>query len=283
MRLEPDVPITLFNIQNWFQSVITLPIGVDNEICSERLISEEASQYIAPNSYLSSEERIGLYHQQYWWRLLSNLHHSFPMVVRLFGLENFNLFLGVPYLSKYPSRHWSISRLGDRMLAWIQESYFEKDKPLVFFSALLDLAYESVFSAASPVFFAFSHNILKEKLALQSHVKLLKMPFNLLSFRLELLKEDENFWIENEFPELSKGEKHFILYRNNLQRILFQELEEGHWMILNALDKGLTIEEACDALELQGGNPYEEAKNGLAQWIHDWQKNNWLQVSENLS
>jgi len=279
LRSEPKIPASLFEIQDWFQSVITLPIDRNNQICSSRSISEEAENYISPNAQLSSQERIQIYHQQYWWRLLGHLHEMFPTLVRLFGYADFNLCIGVPYLMKYPSRHWSLSKLGSQMAKWIDEDYNENDKLLIFFSAVLDWAYEEVFFAPSPVCFPPSEHMLTQKIAFQSHVKIFKLPFNLFSFRTNLLKEKPDFWFENEFPKLPKEKDYyFIIFRNAHQRIVYQEVPQGHWSLLNLIQSGKSIKEACDSLEEHGGEPFEQAKTALPDWIQEWISKNWLGI-----
>jgi hypothetical protein len=105
---EPKVPIYLLSTQKWFASIITRPITSESQMNpispSGRLMSEEAKEFISPNHKLSSDQRIQIYNQQYWWRLFSILHQNFPVLTRLFGYTDINHSIGMPFLSKYPSR-----------------------------------------------------------------------------------------------------------------------------------------------------------------------------------
>jgi hypothetical protein len=274
-KLQP--PPSLYNLQDWFQSVITLPIDGDSRMQTARSIAREAQHWVVPSPTLAPEERMTLYHQQYWWRLLSHLQQTFPTLLRLFDYVDFNLILGVPYLCKYPPDHWSLARVGKDLAQWIAEEYTAADKTLIFHSAILDWTYAEVFVAPSSRPITCSLALLKERLILPSHVRLLTLPFDLLSFRSLLLAHDVKFWSENDFPKLKKGKEfHFVLYRNEKQVTRFQEIQEGESKLLHWIQNGMTLDEACAALEAEGGSPFEQAQERLATWIPQWVNNNWV-------
>ena len=183
---------------------------------SGRPISEEARDYISPSPKLSADERIQIYNQQYWWRLLSILHQNFPTLTRLFGYTDFNLSIGMPFLTRYPSRHWSLSLLGNQLSQWIEEEYTAQDKPLIFHMAEVDWAYQTlIFCSTILLPSSFTRTILKKNDS-TIHVKLFKLPFDLFSLRTALLKEDVEYWTESDFPALSKDKNYFyILYRTS--------------------------------------------------------------------
>jgi hypothetical protein len=66
----------LKELQQWFSSVITSPL--DKPI-------EGAERFVAPSPTLEPNERMRIYNQQYFWRLLNVLHKSYPFLTRLFG------------------------------------------------------------------------------------------------------------------------------------------------------------------------------------------------------
>jgi hypothetical protein len=166
------------------------------------------------------------------------------------------------------------------MTRWIEEEYHQKDKPLILYAALLDLAYDEVFFASSPKDVSYSVDSLTAPCALQSYVRLLNLPFDSVSFRSKLLKETVDYWTEHDFPLLQKDKDyHFVLYRNNRQRIVHESITEGHWKLLNLIQTGISLEEACDTLENEGGPLYEEARQNLPEWIRTWIEKRWLLLS----
>lgn len=279
-------PKNLLNLQRWFASIITRPIDRESRMLptspSGRPMAEEAAELIAPSPSLSPDKRIQIYNQQYWWRLLSILQTSFPLLTRLFGYADFNRLIGMPYLSKYPSLHWSLSKLGNTLPQWIEEEYEAIDKPLVHFSAELDWAYQEVFFAPPAISLPFSLEILSKKLSLQPHMKLFQLPFDLFTFRRGLLEETVDYWMDHDFPELPKKKVFFALYRTKENKIVFQELQEGQWQLLSWISEGMSIEEACEKLESRGGPSYADACLALSEWIQEWIIHCWIMNMNNL-
>ena len=284
---DPKIPHHLLSIQKWFASIVVRPLDRESRMLpfspAGRPLFEEAVEFISPNRRLASDQRIQIYNQQYWWRLLTILHENFPTLTRLFGYVDFNQSMGIPFLSKYPSRHWSLSKLGDQLPLWIDEHYISEDKQLVLSAAEVDWAYQEIFFAPKPFSLTPSLDLLSKKLYLQPHLKLFTLPFDLFSFRTAFLKETVEFWLEKEFPPLPKGNKYFfLLYRNQNNFIDYKQVEEGQWTLLHLISGGLSIEDACDHLEGAGGKAAEEAQSSLTQWIQEWLKEKWLNTKEEV-
>ncbi|MCE5319184.1 MAG: DNA-binding domain-containing protein, partial [Parachlamydia sp.] len=152
MTYDSKVPTPLKETQQWFGSIIARP--VDGNSCMDPIspsgqpIQVEASQYIRPSPTLQPAQRIQIYNQQYWWRLLNALQESFPLVTRLFGCHDFNISIGMPYLQKYPPCHWTLNVLGDNLPAWVEEYYSDDDRKLIRDAALIDCAFCHSFTAA---------------------------------------------------------------------------------------------------------------------------------------
>lgn len=280
---DQNVPKNLLAIQSWFASIITRPIDHNSQMMalspSNQPMAEEAARMIAPSLKLSADQRIQIYNQQYWWRLLKGLHENFPGLTALFGYDDFNCSIGMPFLTRHLPHHWSLSKLGDRLSAWLDETYAFKDKPLVLSMAEVDWAHQELFFAPRPEKLVPTADLLSKKLALQPHIQLFQLPFDLLTFRKALVQEAPEFWLEADFPPLVKERRyHFFLYRN--EKICYEEVQEGEWTLLNLIASGLTIEAACDYLEEAGGEAYTQAKTSCSQWIQRWLQYQWLIVRD---
>ena len=276
-----EVPPDLFSLQKWFGSIISRPISSNSEMMplspSGRPLSQESEEHIRPNRKLTSQQRIEIYNQQYWWRLLSILHENFPTMTRLFGYADFNLSIGMPFLTKYPSRDWSLARLGDQLPLWVKQCYQAQDKELILAAAEVDWSYQELFFAQPPLDIVASPQLISKKLMLQPHLKIFKFPFDIFSLRAALLKEEVDLWLEKDFPPLKRDRHYFFaLYRTNNYQIQYREIEEGQWEILHLLSLGKTIEEACDQLEMEGGDKAQHAQRGLGGWIQNWLNEKWI-------
>lgn len=148
MKFDLSVPPSLLEMQQWFAKIVASPIRETGEYrlpLYEKQLSESIEKRISPGPRLSAEQRIGIYNQQYWFRLFVLLQDSYPTLLRLFGHQDFNHLIAEPYLQKYFPDHWSLSFLGSRLPRWIEEEYQEEDKSLILAAAQLDEVHERLF------------------------------------------------------------------------------------------------------------------------------------------
>lgn len=284
-------PYALQSTQEWFADIITNPLGENDTIQAQTphgyLIAEEAARYIVPSPTLRPDARIQIYNQQYWWRLLNALHVNFPLVTRLFGYHAFNAQIGIPYLIKYPPNHWSLATLGERMEKWVFECYHEPDQKLIGNAVGLDWAFTAAFikpeypSLDLPSLLQDNpESILSHTFYLQPHMHLFKWDYDLFSFRQEFLDQEVEYWVENRFPELSKGKTYyFVLYRNAKNNISWREIGEGEYLFMGRFKTGSSITEACEYIEAQEAAVYEEVSNKLQQWLQEWTHAGWFTLT----
>lgn len=288
MTIDVNTPARLRKVQLWFGSIIGRPIDEDSRMNplspSGERIEVEACRFIKPSPTLRPAQRIEIYNQQYWWRLLSTLQESFPTLTRLFCFHDFNRLIGIPYLIKFPSHSWSLNNLGSHLPDWAEREYHGEDRPLIVDSAKLDWAYNHSFTSSQmpPISTENMENgdpatLLEKKLYLQPHIHLFKFDYDLVSFRAEFIKKEPEHWIEHDFPELKKEkEYHFIIFRNQKNDIAWRELSPGAYHLLYHFQSGSSIEEACEWLEKQNAKIYEDAMNNLHKWFQEWIVMKWL-------
>lgn len=287
-RLHPTPPKSLSKTQYWFAQIISQPLQKDSFLPkyspTGQLISKEAAQYIVP-SKLKPHERIQIYYQQYWWRLLSTLHEAFPLLVRMFGYTSFNETLAVPYLTKYPPNHWSLNVLGAKLPQWIDEDYHEPDRKLVYDVALLDEAFTSAFvaphhppvDAKKIVHEGGTDSLLSLKMYLQPHVHIFSWDYDLFAFRKAFLEKDVDHWIENDFPELIKDKAYsFVFHRGLNYDLYWRDIRPAQVLLIKLFQNGTTIEKACAALENESEEIMNEAAENLQHWFHEWTTYGWL-------
>lgn len=278
MSFDKEVPLALKETQEWFASIITRPIDHENQMMSISPsgipMVDEAKLFILPSKHLRSDERIQIYNQQYWWRLLSILHEDFPLLTRLFGYYEFNQKIGFPYLVKYPPSHWSLELLGNSLSKWVEEEYFEEDKDLIKNAALLDYAYRHSFFAEKkePIRFDSENadHLTEKILHLQPHVHLFKFDYNLFAFREMMLKEEPDYWLTHDFPDLEKGNFHFLIYRNHQNYTLWDMISPVAYQILTQFQNGASIDQVTDWLDTQDDSVCEEAINNMQEWFQYW-------------
>jgi len=127
-----DMP-PLAAVQRWFQSVVSHPDGVDAGIESDdaqaivRLTRDELELMITRSSKVSARDRISIYANAYYARLIECLGESFPILKRTLGEDVFNGF-AFGYLQEYPSRSYTLGRLGDHFPRYLDETRPDRDE-----------------------------------------------------------------------------------------------------------------------------------------------------------
>lgn len=246
----------------WFGGVLKAPL--DNE--SQLIPSSETAKaplYIAPSPTLAPVSRIEIYAQQYWWRLWSILQTHYPLLTRLFGTDGFNETIATPYLLKNPPTHWNINLLGDDLCAYLKTYYHDSDAPLVHAVAELDSGFMDIFIAPKSAL-PTSEN---ETLYLSPAARLYTFKWDLPEFRKKLLKEDPDYWIDHDFPELKKGVCYFLLRRTHRGDIALDTLSHEEYLLLKEFENGISLSELCNPLQNES-----QIESSLNQWIPRWIK-----------
>ncbi len=257
--MRKRVPKSLFDLQIWFAKHITTPIRESDAANIPLFAPEEIGEIreqIAPGPELTSEERLGIYRQQYWWRLLNICQEIFPSLVRLFDYEDFNRLIAEPYLLKYPPNDWFLSHLGSSLPQWVEGHYRENDALLVLGLSRLDLAYEHLLFIDPMPRIAPDQlsECEKKKLYLQPFVFLFEFDVDLFAFRSHLLEHPPLHWQTHDFPPFSKNGKkrYFALYRSS-EKSLSEEISEEFHALLARFQKGARLADLAPLLEKYNG------------------------------
>lgn len=120
-------------IQRWMQSVITHPDGVSDGIESEEargevdISSSEIEQVISRSRNLTSIERLEIYGNAYFARLMECLRESYPVLVKATGQEVFDQF-AFGYLQNYPSTSYTLGHLADNFARYLADTRPDVDE-----------------------------------------------------------------------------------------------------------------------------------------------------------
>lgn len=119
-------------VQRWMQAVIVHPLGVERGLASPQAREEidvpldDLETLVLPSRSQSSAERLGIYANAYYARLLECLQAEFPMLARAVGKEAFHQF-ALHYLQRYPSRSYTLGRLGAKFAQFLDETRPQQD------------------------------------------------------------------------------------------------------------------------------------------------------------
>lgn len=130
---ERGSPRSLDVVQRWFQAVVTHPDGVEGGVESEeaqrliRLNRSELEAVIGRSRNLTAAERMGIYANAYYARLLECLAAFFPILQKALGEEVFEGF-AFEYLQHYPSKSYTLDRLGESFARFLAETRPEPEQ-----------------------------------------------------------------------------------------------------------------------------------------------------------
>ena len=120
-------PRHLEQIQRWMQAVITWPGEIQDGIASEDAQSaiplnpDELETVITRSSQLTSQERIGIYANAYYARLLECLSEEYPALIAVLGETAFGAFC-MQYLQSCPSTSYTLGDLGAQFPEFLSEN-----------------------------------------------------------------------------------------------------------------------------------------------------------------
>jgi hypothetical protein len=139
---------TLDRVQRWLQAVIVHPGDVEEALAAEdaarELAPQRVSDLVRPSHSLSAAERVDIYHGMYMLRMVEALEADYPAVRHVLGEEAFQELIE-EYVGAYPSRSYTLNRLGDHLPRFLEE---HPERPRAAFLAdlaRLELAVTQVF------------------------------------------------------------------------------------------------------------------------------------------
>ncbi len=260
-----------------------------------RSMARVAEEFIKPNDRLTAFERLELYNRQYWFRLLDCFYDDNPGLRAVLGDRKF-MKLAEAYLTKYPSRSFSLRNLCSRLENFIREEP-KWSRPYT------DLALDLVrFEWAQIVAFdgATSPRLLPEELAgarpgrtrlgLQPYLTLLELNYAVDDYVLAVKKNGAlRGDASNAFdsgPKVKKLKKLALPKKekvcvgvHRLENALYcKRLEPDAFRVLAALRDGATVAKAVAAVLPATASVREQAawSEKVQSWFKLWTELGWL-------
>ncbi len=261
-----------------------------------RPMTDVAADWIKPNDRLTSFERLQIYNRCYWFRILDCLYDDYPGLRSILGLRKFQK-LSQAYLARFPSASFTLRDLGSRLVgfleaepAWIQPhealaldmARFEWAQVIAFDSAALKPVHIDDLLGCDPA---------KLTLGLQPYVTLLELAYPVDQFALAIKSRDaaglsdQASNTRDSAPtarpraprvRLPKPAKSWVAVHRHNNLLFFKQLEPEQFLMLQALQGGAPLEQACgEALERYSG-PIEEFPAKVRAWCENAASLGWF-------
>ena len=241
---------------------------------------------------MTSLERLQIYNQQYWFRIMASLSEDFPGLRSLLGERKFEK-LAVAYLNECPSESFTLRNLGSRLEAWLRKhrEYVAGVERVSFDMVRLEWADIDAFDALElPRFTAadagqFSGGTV---FRLQPHLHLLDLayPVDELLFRIRGL-DAKSETVSNavlKFPHKSRirrsslprpGRVYMAVYRLQCT-VYFKRLTRDAFTLLVSLGQGQPLEKAIEVSLLRSRRSIDHVGAQLREWFQDWSALGWF-------
>ncbi|HVZ71171.1 MAG TPA: DNA-binding domain-containing protein [Polyangia bacterium] len=135
---------SLAELQRRFFELVTGRESVAKELAARGLPEAHVSAIIAGDARASAVERLDVYANMYFFRILEVLRSDYPKLVAVVGDEAFHN-LATEYLAAHPSRHPSLRFVGSAMPAFVKTLPLTREKPWLAELAALEWARVDVF------------------------------------------------------------------------------------------------------------------------------------------
>jgi len=276
-------------LQRAISGALMKPLNADETMTpANRAVAEE---FIKPNDRLTAFERLQIYNQQYWWRLLGSLAEDFRGVRAVLGERKFDR-LANAYLGQHPSTSWTLRNIGSKLVAFL-----EANPKLTHPRTALAIDVARVEWARVLAFDEPARKIVapekmartapdRLRLALQPYIVLLELshPVDDLMSRL---KRAEFSAVSNAVSPSDRRRHHpmtarrsrtpiFLAVHRVDNSVYFKRHEpEAHGLLL-ALRGGATLGAACETAFAGSKDSPEKCAAKIREWFSRWAGFGWF-------
>jgi len=268
--------------------------GMQREWIDGSATAEVAEQFIKPNDRLDSFQRLEIYNQQYWWRLLGNFAEDFRGLRAVLGDAQFDK-LAVAYLEHCGSNSWTLRNLGSRLERFVCErpELAAPHTSLAIDMVRVEWARTIAFDEAEklPLLPEEIRDIPPQslRLGLQPYLVLLELrhPVDKLLGKLKRQGEIETASLSN---AVSSGRPrrrgrlaarpqtkpiYLAVHRQNFS-VYYKRLEAEAYRVLSGVRAGVPLEHACVVACDGSIDSPEVIAYKMKSWFAEWMSFGWL-------
>lgn len=278
-KRKGEGPGGLNELQAWFGAAIARPLpdeypGNPLEVSAPGL-AKEADARLRAKGALGGFDRLGVYNQQYWFRLVSVMQSEYTCAIHLMGLKAFNDWT-VRYLTAHPPASPFLADLDRGFPAFLAEGYAGPERDAVLQAVAYERALSQAFDAPDGATVAASglapEALMGARLLLAPHATPLHVDWDFAEYRSRCLG-DESLEAEMDPPRQASAD--LMIYRDADLQVTKTEVPAAALALLRAFPG--TLPEVFSRLE-GALTPDDEASlaRALPGWFQAWSANGWL-------
>jgi hypothetical protein len=275
---KPPRP-ALDELQAWFGSAIATPLpdayaGNPLQASAPGLAPEAEARLRGPGGF-GGFARLGVYNEQYWFRLVSVMQADYACAIHLMGLREFNAW-AVRYLRAHPPASPFLAELDLRFPAFLEAGYAGPEREAVLQAVAYERALSKAFDAAEGLTLAAAGiapaDVLPRRLALAPHASLVHIDWDFAEYRLRCAADAS---LEQAMDPPRAEAADLVIYRDRDLQVRKGRVSRTAWGLLNAFPGtlGEVLARYEEALDADGRRELEE---NLGEWFRDWVALGWL-------
>lgn len=287
--------MSLEQIQREMAHAVMTPLSPEDEMRKQtqdgRSMEHIAAAIIAPNSRLSSFERLEIYNRQYWYRILGALAEDFPALRSVIGSRAFDA-MSIAYLSAHPSRSFTLRNLGSHLPAWLAANphFAGRRAALAVDAARIEWAFVEAFDGAERDPLTLEQIATLDgasPLTLQPHLQLVELEYPIDNLVLNLHKQEERQTTEAslqhdadqhgpaKLPPVRRKPTWLAAHRVDFS-VYYLRLKRGEFHTLRAIRAGLPLAGAIEAGVTTARVPSARRSQLVRQWFTAWAELGWI-------
>ena len=291
--------MNLENLQREMAAAVMQPLTADEQMRKRssdgRSMREVAESFIAPNSRLTSFERLEIYNRQYWFRILGALAEDFAALRAVVGEREFDR-ISIAYLNAHPSRSFTLRNLGSHLPEWLvaNPKYTGRRHALAIDVARIEWAFVQAFDSTEREPLTVEQIATLDadsRLALQPHVQLIALSYAADDLVLSLHKDEKRQASEAGVRQEDSAKPPIRIH--GLRRrptwvaahrvelaVYYRRLQREGFLMLSAIEEGAPLSEAINAGF--AGSRMSETRRAhcIQQWFATWAELGWICAPE---
>ena len=284
-------------IQRWMQAVIVHPGGVTAGLAAAEsrqhidVSAHNLEQVVTRSSALTPLRRLGIYSHAYSARLQECLSAEFPVLLHALGEKLFNLFT-FDYLQHYPSRSYTLARLGENFPRYLAETRPDATAPdgareswpdFIIDLATFERAFGEIFDGpgvedqqilATDDILVTEH-LREVRLAPVVCLKLLIFRYPVSQYFTAVRNHDD--------PALPTTANTFLAMTRRSYTVMVHEIDGRQYDLLTSLIAGQSLNQAISALPKGSADAHQTLIATMSDWIRDWIVKGFFYRAERLA
>lgn len=259
---------TLPELQSWMRWLITEPQGVQRAL--ENPVHEPILRCLPAidrSGSIDVHDRLRVYSNAYFLRLLEVLREEYPAIQKVIGVESFGVLV-CDYLKAYPSSSPNIADLGKDLPEFLKTHSISQSFPYLSDLASFErLFLMTVFADRAPDFDSTQLQSLSEsewseiRFVLDSSVH-----FFHSTWPVDLVWDVRDIQ-EQPVPQINFSDRNLLLFRDpQWVRVRVLSMEER--VLLGHLSEGMPLGQACD--QTQSAFPDSISAERIQTWFATW-------------